>query len=127
MIKSDYFFFPLGIILKCLGGIPVTSANKKKRTIPHIIKLFNKHDTFHLLITPEGTRKKRVKWKRGFYEIAMSANVPIHIGKLDYGKKEGTTGVLFTPTGNYKEDIKYIQSHYKNVTARHPNQFAKEY
>ena len=49
---------------------------------------FSKRDSFHLAITPEGTRSLAPKWKMGFYHIAVTANVPIQLAYLDYKKAE---------------------------------------
>ncbi|MCK7531289.1 MAG: hypothetical protein MZV63_09705 [Marinilabiliales bacterium] len=51
--------------------------------------MFSQHKSFYVTITPEGTRKYNANWKKGFYYIALRAQVPIALGFLDYAKKEG--------------------------------------
>ncbi len=124
LMKKEYFFFPLGNILKWLGVIPVNRGDRNSNLIQQITEEFEKKDIMYLTITPEGSRKKRVKWKRGFYEIAKAANVPVYLGKIDYKEKVCDIGEKFIITGNYEKDIKYIQTRYKNVSAKHPKMFS---
>ncbi|MFW6351134.1 MAG: 1-acyl-sn-glycerol-3-phosphate acyltransferase, partial [Bacteroidota bacterium] len=56
LIKKESFFFPLGIILKALGAIPV-DRGMSAGTIKKVTNMMNATDKFFLLITPEGTRK----------------------------------------------------------------------
>ena len=121
IIKKELFFLPLNIILKLFNAIPV---DRKKGDIVHqVVNYFNKYDNFCIIITPEGTRKAVKKWKEGFYMIATAAKVPIVIGYLDYKKKEIGFKDVFYPTGNKDIDIKKIQSYYKGLTAKYPNNF----
>lgn len=124
LMKKEYFFFPLGNILRALGVIPVNRGDRNSTLIQQLVDEFNKRDVMYLTITPEGSRKKRAKWKRGFYEIALAAGVPVYLGKIDYKKKVCDFGEKFIPTGDFDKDIKYIQTRYKDVTARHPELFS---
>lgn len=65
MMKKEWFFFPLGIFFKAIGGIPV---NRDKRTsmVDQMAERFANSPQFHLAITPEGTRKANPEWKKGF-------------------------------------------------------------
>ena len=122
LMKKSWFFFPLGILLKSMDGIPV-DRSKRTSVTDQVAEEFNKRETFHVAITPEGTRKLAKKWKMGFYHIALKANVPIQLAYIDYAKKEmGITGIFY-PTGDEKADLAQIQAFYKGVTARHPEKF----
>lgn len=127
-IKKEMFFFPLGPILKSLGGIPV-DRGKKTNMVDQIVEMYNKSDNFSIVITPEGTRRYTEHWKKGFYYIAMKANVPIYLGYLNYEKKEGSGGKIFYPTGNYEKDLAEIQEFYKDKVAKYPENFnlSKQY
>ena len=48
---------------------------------------------------------------------------------LDYEKKQGGSGKIFYPTGNYEEDLKEIQEFYKDKVAKYPENFnlSKQY
>lgn len=122
MIKKESFFFPLGPILKALGGIPV-DRSQSQNTVKSITHHFEAAKKFYLVITPEGTRKRVNRWKKGFYFIALTAKVPIILGYLDYKKKEGGLGPVVYPTGDYDKDFIQIEAFYRGKTARHPEKF----
>jgi 1-acyl-sn-glycerol-3-phosphate acyltransferase len=122
LIKKEMFVFPIGGLLKWLGGIPV-DRSKSTNTVDYVAGLFEKYDSLYITITPEGTRKRNERWKRGFYYIALKANVPIALGVLDYKKKEGGIGKIFTPTGNFEEEFKMVQEFYRGRGAKYPEKF----
>ena len=49
---------------------------------------FNSLPKHTILITPEGTRSRVRKFKTGFYQIALQAQVPIIPIIFDYGAKK---------------------------------------
>ena len=122
LIKKEVFVFPFGGILRAWGGIAV-DRGKNNNMIDQVVELFNQNDSLYVLITPEGTRKLAHRWKKGFYHIALQANVPIAMGYADYAKKEAGVGPVIYPSGNYEEDLKIIQDFYRNITARYPEKF----
>lgn len=122
LMKNSWFFFPMGILLRAMGGIPV-DRSKSTSVTDQMAEEFNRRDTLHLAITPEGTRSLVKKWKMGFYHIAVKANVPIQLAYFDYAKKEmGITEIIY-PTGDEKADLEKIYNYYKNVEARFPEKF----
>jgi 1-acyl-sn-glycerol-3-phosphate acyltransferase len=123
MIKKESFFFPLGPILKALGGIPVDRRHSQN-TVKTITKHFEESEKFFLIITPEGTRKRVDRWKKGFYFIAENAKVPILLGYLDYRKKEGGIGPTIIPGGDFDRDFARIQDFYRDKHACHPEKFS---
>ncbi|MBN2236809.1 MAG: 1-acyl-sn-glycerol-3-phosphate acyltransferase [Bacteroidales bacterium] len=125
MIKEKYFFFPAGVILKMLGAIPVYASSKSSMT-EQMIKEFEKRDQFLLTITPEATRKRVKRWKRGFYYIAKGANVPIVLGYLDYHNKTLGVKKVFETTEDIEADMIAIKSIYKSQMARHPKQYNQD-
>ena len=125
MVKGNYFFFPLGIILKALGAIPVYK-NSKISLPDQMIAEFDKRDEFLLTIAPEGTRKKTKRWKKGFIYIAKNAGVPIVLGYLDFEKKTIGTDGIYSPGEDMDQDLLQIKRFYKDKTARHPELFSCE-
>lgn len=123
IIKKEFFFFPLGFLIKALGGVPVDRGNKKNNMVTQMVKLFHEREKFYLVITPEGTRKKTNRWKKGFYLIAKNAKVPIIVTKLDYGKKILGPVKEIDPSLPYNEVLKQIAECYKDVTGKKMNQF----
>lgn len=124
LIKKEFFVFPIKGLLKSMGGIPVDRGNKSNDMVKQICEQFAGNDEFGVMITPEGTRGYNKNWKKGFYKIAMEANVPIVITYLDYKKKEGGILEAFYPTGNYEKDLAKIESFYLDKTAKHPEKFS---
>jgi len=122
LIKKEMFVFPLGPILNWLGAIPV-DRGKSAKMVDYIAGLFDQYDSIFFTITPEGTRSLNHRWKKGFYYISLRAGVPVALGFLDYKKKIGGIGKVFTPTGNFDEDFKMIEDFYRGVSARHPEKF----
>ena len=126
-IKKEMFFFPVGLLLKALGAVPI-NRSRSTGMVEQVIAYFNKHDEFCVCITPEGTRKLTNKLKRGFYFIAKQANVPIYLSVLDYGTKHAIIGERFVPTGDIEADMEHIHQYYvaHNPTAKHPKQFTTD-
>lgn len=122
LIKKEAFIFPLGPILKSLGGIPV-DRTRSTNVVQQVGEMFRNEKELVITITPEGTRSLVHHWKRGFYYIAEHAKVPILLGILDYRKKVVGIGPVIYPTGNYDQDIKQIEAFYKDAVARHPEKF----
>lgn len=118
-IKKELFFFPLGWILRVLGGIPI-DRSQKSNMVKNMTVLFDQYDELAILVTPEGTRSYSKEWKKGFYYVAQGAKVPISLGYLDYAKKHAGIGPLIHPSGNYDDDLETIQSFYKKITAKYP-------
>lgn len=122
LIKKEWYVFPLNLLFHAVGGIPI-DRSKRTSTTEQMVDEFQKRDAFQLAITPEGTRKKTEDWKKGFYYIALEANVPILPAYIDYELKEIGFMDAFYPTGDAEGDIKLIQSLYKNKIGRHPEKF----
>lgn len=122
MIKKELFVFPLGIVLRCMGGIPVD--RKSPEGITAAMKLlFNENEEMALIVTPEGTRKPVSKWKKGFYHIAVNAQVPIALAYLDYSKKRGGISRLISYEVSYNDTLSDIRLFYSTVKGRHPQKF----
>ena len=122
LIKKELFKFPYKGLLKFLGGIPV-DRSKSNDMVNQLVNMFQKYESLAITITPEGTRKLNRKWKRGFYQIALKANIPIILGFLDYKNKRGGVGPMFHPCGNYEDDLKEIEKFYLDKSARFPENF----
>ena len=119
LIKKELFFFPLGLILRWMGGIPV-DRKKKNNMTEYAAELFEKNDELFLVFTPEGTRSYNPNWKKGFYYIAMKAKVPIYICYMDYEKKIGGFHSRFDPTGDVESDIAHIKSIMSQFKGKNP-------
>ena len=120
-MKKEWFRFPLSIIMKLLGGIPI-DRSKKNNVTDIIAEEFNKRDSLIIGLTPEGTRSLNYEWKKGFYYIAQKANVPIVLAYIDFKKKKVGYNKLLIPT-NYEDDIIMIKKYYSNINAKYPETF----
>jgi len=119
LAKKSLFRFPLGLLMRATGGIPV-DRSRHTNMVDAMINMFRERDNLVLLIPAEGTRSYVKEWKSGFYYTAVGAKVPIAMGYLDYGKKTAGFGDLFYPTGDYQKDLVEIQNFYRKFTARYP-------
>ena len=122
--KASLFKFPLGILIKKLGGIPVRRDQKNNMVNDMAKMIVEATDQMILIIPAEGTRSYSKEWKSGFYHIANTAKVPIILGFLDFGKKEVGFIDEFNPTGDYEKDLKNIQKKYVGITPKHPELYS---
>ena len=120
MGKHTLFTPPFGFIFRWLGGIPVDRSSKHN-LVAATVEAFKREPRIHLVIAPEGTRKKVEKFKSGFYHIARLAGAPICLCKFDFDKKEVFFDpVLFWPTENEEADMVYIWNYFKGVRGAKP-------
>lgn len=122
MMKREWFFWPSGLIMRRLGGIPVY-RDKARGTTDVIAGQARTMARFRLCITPEGTRKPNAEWKKGFYYIALKAQLPILLYGLDYRRRLIQCTRTFIPTGNAEKDIAEIKEYYREFEGLHPERF----
>lgn len=79
---------------------------------------------FHLCITPEGTRQPNREWKRGFYYIALKAQLPILLYGLDYRKKVIECTKVIIPNGVVEGQMAEIKEYFARFTAKKPENFS---
>ena len=124
LIKKEWFFFPFNLFFNWIGGVPV-DRSKRTSVTDQMVERFNIRERFQLAVTPEGTRKKVDDWKKGFYYMALKANVPIVVAYFDFAKKEVGTKGVFYPTGDAEKDIPAIRQMYRGVSGCHPENFVQ--
>ena len=115
--KTELFRFPLGPLMRWLGGLPVDRHNPEG-FVEQIVALFARRDGLLLAMAPEGTRKPVARWKSGFYRIALGAGVPIVPGYFDNGRKRVGFGPPFRPTGDMEKDIEELRGFYAGMKRR---------
>ena len=123
LMKKEWFIWPLGYIMKSLGGIPI-DRSKRTRVTEQIAQTAREQEVFHLCITPEGTRKRNPEWKKGFYYIALMADIPILLYGLDYRRRLIECTKTIVPSGDIEKDMAEIKSYFKNYNGKHPEKFA---
>ena len=127
LMKREWFFWPLGILLRRIGGIPVERSRKTSLT-DQLAARATAEPTFRLAVTPEGTRSRVATWKRGFYFIALKAGLPIHLYAIDYKRRRIICHRALTPTGDVEADMREIMDYYAAYAdgARFPEKFQVE-
>jgi len=122
LTKSELFLPVLGALIKWNGGIPVC-RKAKHNVVDQVVEMINCNNAIIIGIAPEGTRTKVENWKSGFYHIAVKANVPILLLKMDYEKKEIGIMCEFKTSGNFEEDMLFIEEKYMNVKGKTPGNY----
>ncbi|KXK37512.1 MAG: acyltransferase family protein [Bacteroidetes bacterium OLB9] len=121
--KKEFFKFPLNYFFKIYGSIPVS---KTKEYIDYVAELINISQELHIVLSPEGQLAKTIRWKKGYYYMAVRANVPIVVGYIDYKKKEiGNKGVIDN-LNNIESVRREVSELYSDVTAKYPEKFSLE-
>jgi 1-acyl-sn-glycerol-3-phosphate acyltransferase len=128
-IENRYTQFPYGPFIRALGGIgidrtPKREGEERPSMVQAMVELFRKHRDLVMLVTPEGTRNLRTKWKTGFYHVALQANVPVALGYLDYKKREAGVSKVVYPSGDMERDFREIMAFYKDIAPRWPERFS---
>ncbi len=120
--KDSIFRWPFGYLFRWLGGIPV-DRSKSSNFVTAAVEAFQRELRLHLVLAPEGTRKKVEKFKTGFYHIARLAGVPICLCTFNWQKKEVFFDPrLFHPTDNEETDIAHIWNYFKGIPGKNPEQ-----
>lgn len=114
LVKAGWFFFPMSLILKNLGGIPV-KRDKAHGFVESAAELFRENEELVLALVPEGTRKKVSRIKTGFWHIAKSANVPIVCWYLDNNTKKTRWLGMIHPGLDLNSDLIRIHRLYEKA------------
>ncbi len=126
LMKKSWFFFPLGPIFRAMGGIPVDRSGKSVSMVDTIVKKFRETDRLAIAITPEGTRKRVDKWRTGFLQIAIQANVACVLAAIDFKTKHASVARTYFPTGDVEADMRAIKDYYSQFTGKHPENFTTD-
>ena len=113
LMKKEWFFWPLGCLFRALGQLADIAIRETY---------------FNLAVTPEGTRSRVTSWKRGFYYIALKANIPIQLFAIDAKHKRIVCTEEIMPSGDVEADMKRIMDYYRPFAdcAFYPEKFALE-
>ena len=125
LMKKEWFFWPMGVLFRSMGGIPV-ERNRHVSLTDRVAEAAMKADRFELAVTPEGTRSLATKWKRGFYFIALKAGLPIQLYAIDYKNKRIVCTKELVPSGDVEADMRLIMDYYRPYEGKYPGKFAVE-
>lgn len=119
--KHSLFWFPLGTLLRGLGGIPL-DRGRAGSAVQKAVDTFNESDRFYFALAPEGSRKRMPGWKSGFYRIAEIANVPVFLAFLDFKHKRVGIGRRLDLSGDQEADLEICREFYADIEGRCPEQ-----
>ncbi len=117
--KHTLFRGPLRYFFRALGGVPV-DRTRRNNQVKAIADAVRGEDRVYLAIAPSGTRSRKDHWKSGFYHISREAEVPMLLAFLDYGRKRGGLGPVFTATGDIPRDMDVIRAFYEGIRGKYP-------
>ncbi|MEH0019437.1 MAG: 1-acyl-sn-glycerol-3-phosphate acyltransferase [Desulfobacter sp.] len=114
LVKSTWFFFPMSLLLKGLGGLPV-KRDKAHGFVESVVGIFNQNDKLVVALVPEGTRKQVATIKTGFWHIAKGADVPIICWYLDNTARRTRWLGKIHPGETLEEDLEKIRKIYRDA------------
>ena len=120
--KHTLFWWPLGWLLRALGGWPVR-RDSPRGVVTEVADAIRAQPRFILGLAPEGTRRRVDEWRTGFYRIAERAGVPIVPVALDWGHREIAIGEPEFPTGDATRDIERLRARYRADMALRPEAY----
>lgn len=123
LMKKEWFFWPLGTLFRHLGGIPVNRGKHTSMT-DALAETARKEPDFRLCVTPEGTRSLNPEWKKGFYFIALKAELPILLYGVDFKERKIVCTKMIVPSGNVEKDMKIIKTYFKDFKGKRPELFS---
>lgn len=122
LAKKELFFFPMNIVMRCLGAVPIRGI-KGKNSIFAVTKMLREADSLHVVICPEGGFKPTDDWDMGFYVMAKRAEVPITVAFIDYKQRKAGTKAVIYDLDDPDTVVETLAKCYEGVSARHPENF----
>ena len=122
LMKKEWFFWPLGPIFRKMGGIPVYRDRHTSMT-DNLANTATASPTFRLCVTPEGTRSLNPDWKKGFYYIALKAQITVLLYGIDYERRLIVCTKSMVPTGDFDKEMREIKLYFKDFKGKHPELF----
>ena len=120
--KDTLFRFPLGLLMRWLGGIPVDRFSKQD-AVTQTAELVQRRERVIIALSPEGTRKRTERWRSGFWWIAHKAQVPIVPVAFDFSKREILIYPPFDTTGDPDRDIVELRTRFAPEMAFDPRKY----
>ncbi len=123
LMKDTWFFFPLGYLMKALGGIPVNRRQHGNLT-QSIVDVYNTTPRLAIGVTPEGTRSANPHWHKGAIFMARDAQVPLVLAYFDYKNKVVCIDREFELSDDADADLVRIKQYFEqHGSAKYPEKF----
>ncbi|MBX3132050.1 MAG: MFS transporter [Gemmatimonadaceae bacterium] len=120
--KDTLFRFPLGLLMRWLGGIPVDRFSKQD-VVTQTAELVQQRERVTIALSPEGTRKATPRWRSGFWWIAHKAQIPIVPVAFDFSTRSIHIHPPFATTGDPDRDIQTLRALYTPQMAFDPRKY----
>jgi 1-acyl-sn-glycerol-3-phosphate acyltransferase len=124
--KDSLFKLPvLGAWMRWVGGIPIDRSSSRG-VVGQMVHVFEQHkqndQLLWLGLAPEGTRSFTPGWRSGFYQLALGAQVPLALVKLDWGQRRFSVVDFYDLTGQVERDYAHMAQVFEGVKGFHEHQ-----
>lgn len=128
LAKDSLFRYPIfSRWLRSLGGVAI-DRSAPNGVVGQLVQLFQTHranqDYFWIGVAPEGTRRLTPGWKSGFYQVALQAQVPLCLMRIDWGRKTVDFRQMLSLSGDLEADYAQMAQAFAGVQGFHPHQAA---
>ena len=118
MAKKEVFFFPIGVVLRLLGGVPV-DRHAANGVVGATVQALRSKPVCWVVLAPEGTRRRADCWRTGFWHIARQAEVPVCCVYLHYPDKTFGIGPVLEMSDDMHADIAKLRAYYAPFQGKH--------
>lgn len=126
--KDSLFKVPLlGAWMRWVGGIPIDRSSPNGavgQMVQGFVAHRNNDQLLWLGLSPEGTRSHTPGWRSGFYQVALGAQVPLVLVKLDWGQRCFSAVDFYHLTGDVERDYAHMSAVFEGVKGFHTHQMA---
>jgi 1-acyl-sn-glycerol-3-phosphate acyltransferase len=126
--KASLFRIPLfGRWIRFIGAVPIDRSSPKG-VVGEMVEALKQHKQNDTLLwiglSPEGTRKLTEGWRSGFYQLALGADVPLCMLRIDYGNKVAKINDFMRLSGDVSADYAHLAQVYEGVVGFNAHQAA---
>lgn len=122
MAKAELFRglsgLTLGPLLRWLGAVPI-DRHAPQGVVGQSVAAFASQPRYWMLLAPEGTRRRVLHWRSGFWHIAREADVPILCAWFHYPDRCIGIGQLFRVSTDREADMAALREYYRPFIGRH--------
>ena len=122
--KDTLFKFPMGILMRWLGGFPVDRTSKQN-VVSQTASLVEHMDKVLIVLSPEGTRSRVDNWRTGFWWIAHQTKSTIIPVAFDFRAKAFHFAPPFHTTGDVEADVQALRAYFRSDMAYSPMKYVE--